>query len=90
MTETELSALKTMLALNIGDIHDKAHDAWCWIHKPLAERDYYECLLCGETMYPCVDYTHAEDCPFEIVEAAIDAFGEAIDNALLGRGEAGE
>ena len=85
-----LSAARRYLALLIIGIHDAAHDAWRTLHKASEDREHYPCMLCGEVMFPCMDYTHAPTCPSLVLEAAIDAYGKAIDEAISTQGGDGK
>lgn len=70
---------KELIELQIIGIHDAAHDAWSSLHKnDGGGRGYYNCRLCGATMYECFDYTHKPSCPTEVLDRAIGAYREAI------------
>lgn len=81
----EIARARVLLKFANGDLHDKAHDIWCSIRDAdvTADRnaDYYDCALCGATMFECMDYTHKSDCPYEVFGRAIDAFTQAIEDA---------
>jgi hypothetical protein len=63
-------------------MHDAAYDIIEQVNanaERRTEHEFYDCLLCGATMYPSMDYTHEKDCPYELLTKAIDAFGDAIE-----------
>ena len=66
----------------ILDLHDGAHNIWLELHSDVGDVEFYDCKLCGATMYPCIDYTHEPDCQVEIVTSAIDEFDKAVKAAL--------
>lgn len=68
----------------IGDIHDAASEIMDQLHvgvETRTEYEIYDCRLCGAVMYPCMDYTHEKNCPYEIFTKAIDAFGGSVERA---------
>lgn len=84
---SEAIIYRTKINLAICDIYDAATTTWHDLHADAGEADHHACKLCGETMYPCIDYTHAETCPLLVLERAIDAFAAAVDTALGGEGD---
>lgn len=59
--------------------------------------DYGQCLLCGETMYYCLDCTHAEDCAINDVEKmhgllqdALKILDDAMAKKLIEAGRSAE
>ena len=75
--------MSKLLVNALGSIHDAAWDAWDTLHEGHAD-DHYLCKLCGEAMYPCIDYTHAPSCPLEVLGLAIDAFADTCFDAAAG------
>lgn len=78
---------RDQIASAIDEMRDAATTARGELHADVGEVDFFACKLCGETMYPGLDYTHAETCPLLVLEREIDAFAAAVDTALNGEGE---
>jgi len=49
--------------VDLGTMHDAAHDIWCELHPNPHDLDFYDCKLCGAVMFPCCDYSHKPSCP---------------------------
>lgn len=82
----EIAKARVTVELGTGDLQDMAFTIWSSIRRGDAladlEADYYDCPLCGESMFVSMEYTHKQNCPFEVFDKAIKVFGEACKAAL--------
>ena len=81
-----------LVVLDATDMQDMALNLWIELHSEIeTEKPHhiFECLMCGEPMYPSMDYTHAPECPYELVDRAVDKFISALTKARreLSKGE---
>jgi hypothetical protein len=71
-----------LIDLLVTNIHDAAHEVWDEMHRGEEDRPLgYDCKLCGATMIPGFSYEHKPTCAVEIMARAIEAYGDAIDEA---------
>jgi hypothetical protein len=77
---TPVQATKVDHALDrlVDQVGDLAHTVWDLLH-PAGDADWHDCKFCGKTMYPCMDYTHAPNCPTELLIKAVDDFEAAVN-----------
>jgi hypothetical protein len=78
-------SVPTLEAMQIMAMQDALHEMWDTL--PGHEGEHYECAMCGAVMYSCMDYTHNEDCPYEIGFNALDAFYDAWEKASANAAE---